>query len=110
MFHDNQIGKHLPLGAHLNPPIYPHYAIVTSASQPSAIHDQDMAVNVIARRRTKEYCRTCEILRIAPAAGGNALENLAVANGVFAERACIVGRYVTRSNRVDVDPLGRPFI
>src|SRR5260370_16418147 len=110
MFHDNQIGKYLRLGTHPNPPIYSRNAIITSPSQPSAINDQDMAVNVIARRGTKKYCCTRKVLRIAPAAGGDPLENLAAANGVAAERGRVVRCHITRSNRIHVDPFGRPFV
>src|SRR5260370_1826851 len=110
MFHDNQIGKYLRLGTHPNPPIYSRHAIITSPSHPSAINDQDMAVNVIARRGTKKYCRTRKALRITPAAGGDALENLAAANGVAAERSGVVRCHITRSNCIHVDPFGRPFV
>src|SRR5260370_38722070 len=102
MFHDNQIGKYLRLGTHSNPPIYSRHAIVTSPSQPSAINDQDMAVNVIARRGTKKYCRTRKVLRITPAAGGDALEDLAAANGGAAEAGRVVRCHITKSNSIHV--------
>src|SRR5258707_3988990 len=69
-----------------------------------------MAMDVIARRGTKKYCRTRKVLRITPAACGNPLDNLAVANGVAAERGGVVRSHVTRSNRVHVDPFRRPFV
>src|SRR5260370_22177541 len=98
MFHDNQIGKYLRLGPHSNPPIHSRHAIVTSPSQPSAINDQDMAVNVIARRGTKKYSCTCKVLRITPAAGGAPLENLTAANGVAPGRGRVVRCHITRSH------------
>src|SRR5260370_37534331 len=104
MFHDNQIGKYLRLGTHSNPPIHSRHAIVTSPSQPSAINDQDMAVNVIARRGTKKYCCTCKVLRITPEAGGHPLENLAPANGVDAERGPSVRCHTTTTNRLPHEP------
>src|SRR5260221_3911325 len=69
-----------------------------------------MAMDVIARRGTKKYCRTRKVLRITPAACGNPLDNLAVANGVAAERGGVVRNHVIRSNRVHVDPFRRPFV
>src|SRR5260370_19143818 len=90
--------------------MHPLDAIITSSSQISVINDQDMAVNVIARRGTKKYCRTRKVLRITPAAGGDSLENLAAANGGAAERGRVVRCHITRSNCIHVDPFGRPFV
>src|SRR5260370_21287350 len=104
MFHEKQIGKYVRLGSNSNPPIYSRHAIVTSPSQPSAINDQDMAVNVIARRGTKKYCRTRKVLRITPAAGGDALENLAAANGGASERGRVVPFHINRSNCIHLYP------
>src|SRR5437660_2605984 len=85
-------------------------AMVSSPSQPATINDQNMAVNVIARRGAKKYRRSCEIIRITPAARGNPLENLPVANRVIAECGGVVRGHVPRRNRVHVDPLGGPFV
>src|SRR5260370_3311813 len=110
MFHDNQIGKYLRLGTHSNPPIYSRHAIITSPSQPSAINDQDMAVNVIARRGTKKYCRTRKVLRITPAAGGDALQNLVAANRVAAEHGRVLRCSLTTRHCVPLNPPVRPLL
>src|ERR1700686_2726698 len=110
MIHHDQVREHLRLGAHLNPPTYSADPIIISASQPSAINDQDMAVNVIAGRGTKKHRRTGNVLRLAPTAGRNSLENLATADGVTAQRGCVGRRHVAWSNGVHIDSLGRPFV
>jgi hypothetical protein len=50
------------------------------------------------------------ILRLAPAAGRYAFEDLAGAVGIGAKRLGVVGRHVARRNRVDGDAVGRQLV
>src|ERR1700730_572898 len=84
--------------------------VFISPSQPSAISDEDMAVHVVASRGTQKYGRACDVVRLAPTASWNALENLPTADRIVAQGGRVVGSHVAGRNRIYVDTLDRPLV
>src|SRR5205085_7701888 len=83
-------------------------ALSSLPAQPAAVHDEDMAVDVIACRGGEEDGRTRQIFRLAPAAGGDAFEYLPVARLVLLQGRRVVGAHVAGRDGVDVDAFRRP--
>src|SRR4051812_22907680 len=62
-----------------------------SSPHPAAVHDEQVAVDVRRGGRGEEDGGAGDILRVAPAAGGDAFENLPVARLVRDQRGVQVG-------------------
>ena len=67
-------------------------------------------MHVAGRIGSKKDNGTLEIFRLAPASGWNASEDLLAAERIISEGFSIVGCDVTRSDCVDIDSFGRPFV
>ena len=78
--------------------------------KPASVDGQDRAVDVLRRRRREEDGGAGDVGRLAPAAGGDALEDRAAAVGVGAQGLGVVGLDVARRDGVDVDALRRPLV
>src|SRR5579862_307055 len=81
-----------------------------SASEPAAIDDEDVAIDVIRCGRREEHGRTREIGRRAPPAGGNAFADLPRARVVGPQLRRVVRDHVAGRDRVDVDAAARPLV
>src|SRR3989441_12114388 len=79
-------------------------------AHPAAVHHQNVAVNIVARRGAEKDSRAGQIAGLAPPADGDALENLAAALRVVAQRRRIVRGHIARRDGVDVDALGCPLV
>ena len=60
--------------------------------------------------RRQEHGRTADVAGVAPAAGGDALLDLAVARLVGLQRGGVVGGDIARRDGVHIDAPGRPFV
>src|ERR1700690_1566030 len=69
-----------------------------------------MAVNVVARRRAQKDGGSCQIGWLAPAAGGNTFEDLAIADRVVLKSGGVVRGHVAGSDGVYVYSLRGPFV
>src|SRR5215213_2600911 len=94
----------------LNSSFITHHSSLLLSSHPAAVHDEDVAVDVVARRRGEEDGRAREVLRLAPAGGRDAFEYLSVARLVPLQRRRVVGAHVAGRDGVDVDAPGRPLV
>src|SRR5690606_24511979 len=75
------------------------------ALEPTAVHGKDRAVHVIRSIRCEEDRRACEVRRTAPAPGGDAGEDVAIACLVRTERGRVVRLEIARCDRVHIDAL-----
>src|SRR5262249_22035970 len=83
---------------------------IISPSHPTAVDDQRVAIQIIARSRRKKHSGTGKIARFTPAAGRNSLKYLAVTRFIRSQRRS-VGRYhITGGDRVDVHIRFSPFV
>ena len=95
-----------PLGGLLPLPLVHCFLSV----EPAAVYYQDMAVNIVAGGRCKKDGCPGQIVGVAPAAGGNAFEDLTGTFGVALEGFGIVGVHIAGRDGIDVDALGGPLI
>ena len=80
------------------------------AAHPAAVYGEDGACNVIACGRAEEERCAREVLRLPPAGGWNALEDLAVAGFVGLEGFGVGGAEVAGGDGVDLNAFWRPLI
>src|SRR5207248_11034276 len=80
------------------------------AAQPAAVDDEDVAGDVVTGGRGEEKGCAGEVFGLAPAAGGDALKNLAVAGLVGLEGFGIGRGEVAGSDGIDLDPAAGPFV
>ena len=80
------------------------------AAHPAAVYGEDGSGDVVGGGGGKEEGGTGEILRLAPAAGGDALEDLAVAGFVGLEGFGVGRCEVARGDGVDLDVFRRPLV
>lgn len=80
------------------------------AVEPAAIDDEDVAVDVVGGAGGEEDGGAGDVFGLAPAGGGNALEDLAGTLGIIAQGLSVVGIHIAGGDGVDVDALGSPLI
>src|SRR6185503_6398502 len=78
--------------------------------QPAAVDGNDRAVDVVGSRRREEHGSAAEIGGLAPAAGRDAAEDVAIALLVRAQRRGVVGFEIAGRDRVHVDAARRPLV
>jgi hypothetical protein len=83
---------------------------IGSPVEPASVHYEDVAVEVVAGRGGKKDGSAGEVFRLAPAAGGNALQNLAGALGIIAQRLGVVGIHIAGRDGVHVDAFRGPLV
>src|SRR5688500_1369770 len=83
---------------------------MTLPRQPAAIDGDDGAVNVCRGVRRQEDGHTFDVFRRAPAAGGNARQNVPASFRIVSQRLGIVGSHVSRRDRVHIDGMRRELI
>src|SRR6185369_4458960 len=90
--------------------VYPCLSVAQSSSHPASIDDEYVAVHVVTSARGKEDCGAGDVFGFAPATGGNALEDLAIACFVGLQRCRVGGAHVARRDCVYVDPVFGPLV
>src|SRR5260370_24730061 len=86
------------------------YRPIRLPPHPSAIHGKDGAGHVVAGRRTEVKSRAGEILRLSPARGGDAFEDLPIASLVGLQGFRVGRSEVTGGDGIDLNTLRRPFV
>ena len=81
-----------------------------SAGKPASVDGKDGAVDVLRGGRGEEDGGAGDVVGLAPAAGGDAVEDRLVAVGVGAQGLGVVGLDVAGRDGVDVDALRRPLV
>ena len=81
-----------------------------SARQPAAVNGECVAMDIGGGARCQEHGRAANVVGVAPAAGGDALLDLAVARFVGLQRGSVVGGDIARRDGVYIDAPGRPFV
>src|SRR6185369_4815066 len=85
-------------------------SVPRSSAHPASVDDEDMAIHVVTRTRREKYRRAGDVFWFAPASGGNALEDLAVACFVGLQRCRVGGAHVSGRDRIHVDPVFGPLV
>jgi hypothetical protein len=80
------------------------------SAHPAAVHGEDSAGDVVAGGRTEVEGGAGDVFGLAPAGGGDALEDLAVAGFVGLEGLGIGGCEVAGCDGVDLDAFGGPLV
>src|SRR5271163_195181 len=80
------------------------------SAHPSAVDGEDGAGDVVAGGRAEVEGGACEVFGLAPAGGGDAVEDLAVASLVGLKDFGVGGGEVAGGDGVDLDSSGRPLV
>ena len=80
------------------------------AGEPAAVDDEDVAGDVVAGCGGEEDGGAGEVFGVAPAAGGDALEDLTIAGLVGLESFSVGGGEVAGRDGVDLDVAARPLV
>ena len=80
------------------------------SAHPAAIYGENSAGDVIAGGRTEVEGGACDVFRLAPASGGDALEDLAIAGFVGLEGLGVCSGEVAGCDGVDLDAFGGPLV
>ena len=80
------------------------------AAHPAAVYGEDGSSDVVACGRAEEESCSGEVLRLPPAGGWDALEDLAIAGFVGLEGFGVGGAEVAGSYGVDLNAFGRPLV
>src|SRR5580658_8577468 len=79
-------------------------------AHPSAIHDQNVSMYVVARLRAQKDRGPRDVCGLAPTASRYPLQNLSVARRIALEGGGVVRSHVARRNGIDVDALRGPLV
>jgi hypothetical protein len=80
------------------------------SAHPAAVHGEDSAGDVVAGGRAEVESGAGDVFGLAPACGGNALEDLAVAGLIGLEGFGVGGGEVAGCDGVDLDAFGSPLV
>src|SRR5712691_3495118 len=78
-------------GLRLARPPAPNYTLRASSCQPAAVDDDDAAVHVVGRVAGEEDRESGDLVRAAPAADGNPVQDLRSSHRIGSQRAGHVG-------------------
>src|SRR5271170_4257588 len=81
-----------------------------SADEITAVDDQDMAVNVVCGPAGQKDDGAHQVGGVAPAGGGNVLDDTAIGGGIGAGRFGDRGLEVSRRDGIDLDVVGRQLV
>src|SRR4051794_5397770 len=80
------------------------------ACHPAAVDDQNVSIDVVARRRREKYGGARKIVRRAPPSSRDSRADLGESRRVVAQALRVVGREIARRNRVDLGTVSRPLV
>lgn len=78
--------------------------------QPTSVHRNGVAVDVVGRRGRQEHHRSGQVVWQSPATCGNALQDGGVATRIGAQGGGIVGRHIAGGDGVYVDAVVGPLV
>src|SRR5579859_4986317 len=102
---DTRSNTPLPLGLTLN-----IVRLLALTAHPSAVHHENVTVDVVAGSRAQEDRGPRDVRGLAPPARRYPLQDLPAARRVVLEGLRVVGADVPRGDGVHVDALRRPFV